>query len=1396
MNEKTYSITINGLTESINAVDSLNKQLSELENRIKALEKSSVKINTTSSGGGSSSSGSKSSLNEEEKLSRQIAQIDAKREAYSKEIYQNYLAAKDVLNETVKDQKQLAAQERVTANAYSNTMDGIKQKLADLKSVHFTTDISTDEFKQQEAEINSLTNKLKELEEAYGVFSRNIGNYKSAFDGLDKVVVNIGGATREFGSAREAMKTLNNELKTMAANGQQDTEAFRELRQVVMELESNINDAKKPMDSLMDSMEGVMAVANAGQGIRAFFGVDDTEIQKSIQKLVALQNVLKGLETINKQIQTREGVGKWIAPFTTQIDAATAKLLKFNTSLLGTSKASKVAAVGIKAFSTALKAAVSMGILVAVDLLVEKLMDLVESFKKVDKAAEATKEAEEEVAKAYANGSATLLRYQTIVKNFNGSKKEEEKLVKQLNSELGSSLGTYKSLGEWMDVLTKKGEAYIQMLMLQAKAQAAFNNLVRAQQAQMDASNASTESYRTFLNDIQDFLWTGWGSESANKARVAAKQSATAYTKTCEEEFIKAQKEVQEYMKAHHIGDYAPQFEENGRKSKKSIENVESELVKARIAAMKEGLNKTILQLEEERKARLAKLDRNAKDYKRQEAEINAFYNDRILEETEKWSRKMNKVYSDLYSAIASYATNNLKMVATETKEELGRALKQAEDLLSDTYSNMAGYSPFGGSKFSPSTQLSLGIISFNQSKEVEMVKQLIDLEREVTVETAELANDEAEYMERYRQFKQEELTLDEETKKAKLEDLQKEEKYFHQREALLNEHVEEVKAFKKQIRDSWADGSYSDEQFETEFSNIKNALLDEGYMKELSDVFKTRLAAQKTYWTDVERITKEGAEREKKARLDVMYQEQKEEDAANLAWRDKTLQETLDYYKELREGYDTQLKNGLMPKDEYVTKTAEAIKRQEEDLLSIREEYEKRMNNIERKYETERQNIIKESSDKVKKVTIDELNQRMTEMRDFQTQINNLEQKQPVMNAWGMTNWSETKKNNQQIKDSYIELAQELSKVRTKAMSVLGDKSASKEFKDQAESVLREARNMAAGIGDALDELKYKMSNWAKTQTFFQDIQQYFQEVMSSFNTIMQAVWDAQDTQFDKEQEQLDKLNEELDRKLDEQQDIVQKHKDAIDSIEDELATARGDRRQHLIDQLNAEMEAQRAAAAQEKKIQKEKEAAQKKQDELEKKRKKAQYQRDLLQAIVNGAMAVTYAAMNSWPVPAIPMMALAAATTAAQVAIMSANKPYAKGGLLEGKSHAQGGIPIPGTGIEVEGKEYVIRKKSTAPNIDILDYINRSERKLSLDDFIDFYGGKVKKSVASMSPGRKFADGGSLPTLSNNYEFDDRLINAFEAYAERPSVVSVVDINDRQAQVKNVQVMAGLTE
>ena len=471
-------------------------------------------------------------------------------------------------------------------------------------------------------------------------------------------------------------------------------------------------------------------------------------------------------------------------------------------------------------------------------------------------------------------------------------------------------------------------------------------------------------------------------------------------------------------------------------------------------------------------------------------------------------------------------------------------------------------------------------------------------------------------------------------------------------------------------------------------------------------------------------------------------------------------------------------------------------------ELLNVDKEYDKAarellkthletVEGIKKEYEQREITIENNKKKKLKKVNSEYYQDMLQEFRDFQTALSNLSSKQPVKNAWGFTNWKQTDKNNRELLKGYEELASKITEKRKK----LSDDFASGVIdKSVYQSSLRELDTFSADLGEKMDNVKEQMSLSHKIQTIAQESQQYISALGNTLSTILSAVWDAEDRAFDKEQEEINKWNDKLQDALDKQQNIVQTHKDAINDIEDELSTARGDRRAELIDRLNAEIAAEKRAAKEKEKLEKEQEKLKHRQEELDKKRQEAEYNRQITQAIVNGAMAVTMAAVNKWPVPAVPLMALAAATTAAQVAIMKQNKPYAKGGLLEGKSHAEGGIPVGNTGIEVEGKEYVIRKKSTAPNLDVLDYINRSERKLSLDDFVDFYTNKTRKVVASASPKSRFADGGTIPMLNDNYEFDDRLLNAFERYADRPYYVTVTDIENGMDDVKYIRTLAGI--
>ena len=157
------------------------------------------------------------------------------------------------------------------------------------------------------------------------------------------------------------------------------------------------------------------------------------------------------------------------------------------------------------------------------------------------------------------------------------------------------------------------------------------------------------------------------------------------------------------------------------------------------------------------------------------------------------------------------------------------------------------------------------------------------------------------------------------------------------------------------------------------------------------------------------------------------------------------------------------------------------------------------------------------------------------------------------------------------------------------------------------------------------------------------------------------------------------------------------------------------------------------------------------------------------------------------------IAMGALAASLGAAQIAIISSQK-YADGGVIEGKSHSQGGVKVLGGRAEVEGGEYITNKATTNKNVEVLDFINSKRKRLTLDDFVDFYGGKSRVARNVQGVKTKFANGGIVPTLRNDIDFNDKLIQSFEDYSNRPVQVAVVDIIDRTQAVNNVKVIAGL--
>ena len=1277
----------------------------------------------------------------------------------------------------------------------------MKQELADIKSAMQTVDLGdSDQLEKMVKRANELNEALKKIEESYGQFGRNVGNYQSAFDGMQKVSVTVGGVVREFNSAREASKTLKNELIGLEAAGQGDSEMAKQLRTELYKLQSAMDDAtksSKAMDEAMDFMQSFTAMASVGTGIKAFFGFDDNEIQKSIQRLVALQNVLQGIETLRKQMETGEGFGKFFKGSFEQIDAANFKLKRLIVSLQGTGTAAKVAAVGVNALSVAAKALASIGIVALISAVawaaqkaVEEISnwvkgnaDLVNSESRLKAALDATNDSLER------NLRLNQAKYDAGRINAADKQVEDEKAyaqaIKEANAELekrmklNSNNSTFANAASnagaksWDDFL--KNDKGVTTLGGFTEAAGSIDELIKRYKALDDAVSKNTglvyknakgfeichlsaSDARDELNHLEQFM--------AGQLVGTMKQFdlSTEHGRQSLQNFVNGIMQSDNDIRKSVLL-RLPEIVDNEKGNLGDALNGWLQVIKQFVANADEAMN--ALNFEKYANSLIDAADETGKRLAdRQRENLKAQYN--MLSEEDK--KRNKKLYEDALAAIDKGEDKKRKKVSDNYKK-LEKEIREAENDLAN-----------------------LRIANMKEG----LNKVLKQLEEERKQRLAKVVADGRLIAERQAEIN---ILYDKKILDAKKEWAEKVEKAYRDMwDNIYNYSLEttnKIADLMSQNYENKIQGWDIAKTYKLGGGGIFDVLPDYGVQgynqltkstqdalkveqdgnKEIQDIYKKRIAFITDYWTK--------RRDDEKSFVKEIYDAQIK--VENESYQ-KELRDSKAHYDDMIKTLDKNLESGLTTQEEYFETSQRLFK----DWTDRDEALRKQHNSNIEKLEYEKNN-------KIRNINIEFFNQRLQELRDFQTAIANLESKQPVYNFFGTTNFKQTNANNRILLESYKKVADEIADIKKQLQEKL---KAQQITFDDFQNANRELDAFVDNVGQKMDEVKYKLSIGGQIQQFVQDMQQYIQAAVQSFDQIMNAVWDAQDVQFEKQQELLDKMNEELDKKLDEQQEIVERHKDAIDSIEEELANSRGARRQHLIDQINAEMAAQRAAQKQEQKIAKEKEALAKKQEKLDIERRKAEYKRNMLQAIVNGALAVTMAAVNAWPMPAIAMMAAAAAATAAQIAIMASNKPYAKGGQLDGgvavgNRHRDGGIKVLGGRAEIEGGEFITNRLTTEKNIDLLDYINSKKKRINLDDLMEFYSsGKVKRNISSISPKAKFADGGTIPTISNDYAFDDRLLSAFEDYSNRPVVVSVVDINNRQSAVKNVQVLAGLPE
>lgn len=167
--------------------------------------------------------------------SRKRMDIEAQKRSVQEKIAQATSAeAKELakLRVQLQQQNQLNKSAAKEALAHANSIEAMRLQLSKLKAEWAKLDVNSDKYKQMTTEINKLNDEISKQEQSIGVWSRNVGNYSSAFNGLQ---VSINQVARELPSltisASQFFLAISNNLPMLVDELKRAKDANKALRE-------------------------------------------------------------------------------------------------------------------------------------------------------------------------------------------------------------------------------------------------------------------------------------------------------------------------------------------------------------------------------------------------------------------------------------------------------------------------------------------------------------------------------------------------------------------------------------------------------------------------------------------------------------------------------------------------------------------------------------------------------------------------------------------------------------------------------------------------------------------------------------------------------------------------------------------------------------------------------------------------------------------------------------------------------------------------------------------------------------------------------------------------------------------------------------------------------------
>lgn len=348
----------------------------------------------------------------------------------------------------------------------------------------------TDKIREQKAVVKQVEADVRALQKAYEQAAPGnaqgavLAEQNAAKKALQEDKNILASLTEEQERNRESNKRLSrqlrelqNDMARMRLNGEQNTEEYRQMAQKAAQLSDTLGDLRAQTNILanddanlqgfISGVNGLSGAFTTATGVMSLFAGENENLMKVQARVQSVMAITMGLQQVFNALNKDSAFR--LVTVTKVKNLLTAANYRLATSL-GISNAA----------ATALMATLTLGLSVVIT-------GLIVAWKKLSDAQEEAARKAQERVEIESQGRAEMIKTRFEIdstreslKNFTGSKEEEKKKCEEMNRKYGEAFGYYDTVAEWYDILTQKAEQYIQMLFLQAKAQALVNKAVEA----------------------------------------------------------------------------------------------------------------------------------------------------------------------------------------------------------------------------------------------------------------------------------------------------------------------------------------------------------------------------------------------------------------------------------------------------------------------------------------------------------------------------------------------------------------------------------------------------------------------------------------------------------------------------------------------------------------------------------------------------------------------------------------------------------------------------------------------------------------------------------------------------------------------------------------------------